>query len=155
MNRTLRYACALCVTALIFVGPLAGCGGPGNVGEVTGTVTLDGNPLAGAMVTFTPAEGGLPAAGRTDESGRYTLQYSRDAGGAKIGEHRVTITTYSEGDPDAESPVPSSPEKVPAKYNVDSELTATVKPGGNQIDFPLESGGKIIQPDPEAGAQEL
>ena len=67
-----------------FHGQLAGCGETacgiaGIVATVTGTVTLDGQPLAAAMVRFQPASGGAPSAGTTDSSGRYELRHTRSA----------------------------------------------------------------------------
>jgi hypothetical protein len=126
------------------LGLVVGCG-DANLGRVQGTVTLDGQPLEGAMVTFAPVEGGRPAAGRTDASGRYQLVYSRDAGGAMIGEHLVTITTYDErpGENDEDVIVP---ERVPARYNANSELKVTVEPGSNEMNFELESEGEIVTP---------
>jgi len=37
---------------------------------------------------------------------------------------------------------------VPARYNRATELTATVRPGRNRIDFALEASGKVPQPKP-------
>lgn len=120
-----------------------GCGDP-NMGRVYGTVTLDGQPLDGAMVTFAPAEGGgRPAAGRTDNRGRYQLVFSRDARGALVGPHRVSISTYNEL-PGEDGDDQVIPERVPAQYNVQSELTRTVERGSNEFNFDLQSDGEII-----------
>lgn len=125
---------------------LAGCGGPANVGQVTGSVTLNGAPLSGALVRFQPLATGSPSAAITDGDGKYSLKYTRSVLGAEVGEHQVSITTFAAGDPDADTPQASVPEKVPARYNSATELTATVKPGANQIDFPLEASGEVAQP---------
>jgi hypothetical protein len=122
-----------------------GCGGNSNVGSVTGTVTLDGNPVSGALVSFTPKKGGSPSVGRTDDSGKYFLQYTRDQQGAEIGEHSVKITTYLAADPEADPPQAEVPEKIPIKYNYKTELTKEVKSGTNTIDLELQ-GGEVIQP---------
>lgn len=127
---------------------LTGCGG-GNVAEVTGTVTLDGQPLPNAVVEFSPAtEGqGTPSYGRTDASGTFTLQYTSDQPGAEVGEYRVSITTQTSGDPDAEPPIPEQPELVPAKYNWETELRETVVAGVNTFTFDLDSDGVITGVD--------
>jgi hypothetical protein len=134
---------------------VAGCSGrPRNFAKkVTGRVTLGGQPLAGALVTFTPVEGGSPSYGRTDENGQYNLIWAKVRGrnieGAQIGEHVVTITTYQEGDPDAEPPVPAVPEKVPLKYRQEGgQLKATVQKGVNTIDFDLVPG-PVEAPQPK------
>lgn len=132
-----------CVLAAIPLLSL-GCGPSGpEIASVEGTVTLDDKPLEGALVMFYPKAGGRPAAGRTDASGHYELQYSQGRSGALPGEHDVTISTVRDGDPDAG--VDSAPERLPAKYNVKSELTATVETDDNVIDFKLDSQGKIIE----------
>jgi len=122
-------------------------GGGGDVSEVTGTVRMDDQPLPNAMVTFTPTAGGGPSYGRTDQDGAYTLQYTREETGAVKGEHRVVISTQTSGDPDADPPIPASPETVPARYNSNSELTRLVESGSNTFDFELESQGEIVPID--------
>ncbi len=75
--------------------------------------------------------------GRTDSSGNYYLMFSRSKKGARIGPSRVEITTFDlDG---TQGGVKRIPEKVPAKYNSKSELTAEVKPGSNTFDFDLKS----------------
>jgi len=106
---------------------------------------LGGQPLAGAVITFTPKEGGSPSFGVTDADGKYTLLWAQTRGrkieGAQIGEHNVIITTANEGDPNADPPVPATPEKVPFKYRTEGGFpTATIKSGANDIPFDLEEG---------------
>lgn len=125
-----------------------GCGGDSNVGSVSGTVTLDGSPVSDALVSFSPKRnGGSPSAGKTDSGGQYTLQYTRSAAGAEIGEHDVKISTYQSANPDAEPPRTAVAETIPMKYNYKSELTREVKPGRNTIDFELKKDGPVVQPD--------
>ena len=57
---TLRAA-ALLLTASAGAVLLAGCGTSGDrpeLGEVTGTITFNGKPLANAQVAFRPVSGG-------------------------------------------------------------------------------------------------
>jgi hypothetical protein len=133
-------------TLVPFLTIAAGCGEDGpELASVSGTVKLDGRPLEGAAVIFTPVAGGRPAGGRTDASGYYELVYTEDSDGAVLGEHSVRITTFQAGDPD--EGIARVPEKVPAKYNTQSELKKTVEDDDNVIDFELDSkGGKIVQP---------
>ncbi len=132
---------------VILCALLPGCGGGGNTPElatVKGTVKLDGQPLPEAKVMFRPVEGGRPSFGRTDENGAYALEYSPGHPGAVPGKHKVEISTYSS---DEENKVP---EKVPTKYNTDTQLEAEVKEGSNEINFEdLDSSGNIQQPDME------
>ena len=131
----------LVVAGIVAVGIQAGCGGPSNVGQVTGTVTLDDQPLEGALVTFSPTEeGGSSALGKTDSAGAYTLTYSPGVSGAEIGENRVTISTLTAGT-----------EKVPMEYNTQSKLKADVKAGSNTFDWDLKGGGPVYSPKAAAG----
>jgi len=135
---------------LISLSPaLSGCGGV-KYYPVSGEVTLDGRALPEATVSFMPEDDlGTPALGKTDSQGNYTLQQTRNIGGTAAGVYRVRITTFFEGIPDIEPPMPARPEKVPVKYNLQSELVREVKPGENVFDFPLDSQGEIFQPSPD------
>ncbi|PQO37705.1 carboxypeptidase regulatory-like domain-containing protein [Bremerella cremea] len=142
----------LAVALLVMFLGLTGCGGTGDkpdLGQVTGTVTLDGQPLSGVAVVFQP-DNGRPARGMTDAEGKYDLIYIRNERGTKVGHNRVEIAPSEEGEDEGEEaedpdsvepakPVKSGKPKVPAKYNLKTELEADVKPGDNTFDFNLES----------------
>lgn len=80
--------------------------------------------------------------GMTDKVGHYELIYLDGIPGAKVGAHKVTITTPREDEFGAE--VKNFKERVPAKYNASTTLAADVKAGTNEIDFQLssKSGGR-------------
>jgi hypothetical protein len=90
------------------------------LGSVSGVLTLDGKPLAGAIVTFQPIASEEPGSklsssvGTTDKEGRYTLMYVRDVRGAVVGEHKVFV----------QAPLPTGKETIPLRYNAMTELTA-------------------------------
>ena len=140
MNLDRRWIlCWMPMVALVL--PLAtGCGGGGpDLSSVEGTVTLDGQPLAKAIVNFEPAdETGERSSyeGQTDQSGHYVLHATASNKGAEPGEYTVHITLpkLASDDPNAKTAI-----KVPAKYNTQSELRATVKDGKNKLDWPLTS----------------
>ena len=118
---------------ILFCLLLAGCGSGDDLARVKGTVTLNGEPLEGAIVQFQPtAEGGSPSAGKTDAKGRYDLMHTFDQAGAMPGEHVVSIRTAA-----AYYDEEGGEERVPAKYNDRSELKRTVEPGNNTFDFEL------------------
>jgi len=78
---------------------LVGCNGGPAVKPVTGTVTLDGKPISGAVITFQPVEGGtgMPAVGTTDASGKYTvtdMAATNIGSGAVAGEYRVGVMWF-------------------------------------------------------------
>ena len=122
---------------VLFVGCNFGPADQPDTGRVSGTVTLDGSPLADAKVTFQP-QSGRPSAGVTGADGTYTLMYTKDVEGAKVGENTVSIIKPDEKF-DSDGELISSKETVPAKYNKKSELKETVEPGENTINFDLKS----------------
>ena len=155
----------VCLAALAF---LVGCADKGaDVGTtaVTGTVTLDGQPVEGASVSFSPKSAdGRGAAGLTDASGRFSLTTVASGDGAMPGSYQVAVSkTTTSGGPDV-SGLESDPSKMtpedfaamaervenadpvvttdelPVKYKTaaDSGLTAEVKKGEkNKFTFEL------------------
>jgi len=135
MKKTTRFA--RCLAPILLCLLWAGCGSEGDLARVKGRVTLNGEPLEAATVTFQPtADGGAPSAGQTDAKGRYELMFTFDTPGAMPGEHVVSITTAGTDFDEAGNEL-ERPERVPAKYNRNTTLERTVEPGGNTIDFEL------------------
>jgi len=146
----------LALAVLGTVAVLCGCdrSADPSLVPVTGTVTADGQPLAGARVTFIPKDGtpGFGGTGKTDGSGNYMLAGSRDnAAGIPPGEYRVAISKRLMPDgsdvPDNDNTPPMmSParESLPVGYSnpATTQLTATVHPGGGPIDFALKDKKK-------------
>lgn len=126
------------LSLFLLMASLIGCGETVKsppLGKVTGIVTMDGQPLANAVVSFQP-EKGRPSGATTAADGKYDLIYVESTHGALVGEHLVRITTYvEEGSPQEQT----FKETIPKKYNTKSELKETVKAGNNKIDFKLES----------------
>ena len=123
----------------------------------SGTITLDGRPLADADVTFalqeTPPAGYFGSAGRTDAEGKYVLM-SGTKKGAVPGTYKVAVsrieapggaTVNPEGGMDLAQLAASGEAKqtVPAKYTDVSttELSATVEKGKTEgYNFDLKGG---------------
>jgi hypothetical protein len=130
--------------SLAAVALLAAVGCGGGTATVGGVVTLDGKPLEGAVVTFSPT-GGDPnggvggSSGRTDAEGRYTLRtVIDDKPGAAVGKHRVVISKFGGTDP--KNPEGGGKEMLPLKYSQNSELTFDVPAGGSdKANFDLKS----------------
>ena len=88
-------SCAVVAAMLLSTG----CGGEKPIGDVPdlipvrGKVTLNGQPLGGVTVTFTPVgpDGGT-STGVTDGDGMYRLYYGPSSLGAVPGSHFVTLT---------------------------------------------------------------
>lgn len=108
-----------------------------DLGYVSGTVKMDGQPLANVIVQFSPLvtgtgldamkKTGSSSVGTTDANGKYVLAYTAAAEGATIGKHIVQITD------------PTGMVNIPVNYNQLSMLQEEVKAGSNTKDFDLAS----------------
>ncbi len=137
---------------------------PNELVPASGVVTLNGAPLAGALVTFIP-ETGLPGVGETDRAGRYDMRTVRSSGVAP-GDYKVAISylVSPEGEPqglaerNATIPSPAmleAREQLPADYsdNFRTNQRATVTPRGGTFDFDVKATitppAKVEHPSPE------
>lgn len=130
---------------LLVLAPAIGCtGDPYRIVPVSGTVTLNGKPLADAYITFQPMSDGTQPTqppgsyAKTDSDGHFTLHVvglARD--GAAVAKHGVTISAPDKLAPKEE--VAGRPrDRVPARYNLQSTLTFDVPAGGTaNADFVL------------------
>ncbi|MEJ7591261.1 MAG: hypothetical protein WKF77_06915 [Planctomycetaceae bacterium] len=122
------------IAGLLFLGAFAGCGGSSDqpeLGDVSGIVTLDGDPVIGVNVVFKP-DIGRAAAGNTNLEGRYTLEYLAGVEGCKLGPNTVSFD-WPPGTPLAIG--------IPAKYSGAEQFKFDVKPGSNDFDLKMESDG--------------
>ena len=150
----------VCFCAVVFVG--CGDGGP-SVSLVTGKVTLDGKPLADAVINLSPVAGGTgkAAVGTSDAQGIFTVTdaTSKKIGsGAVVGEYQVGVLWYQPDANDTSKSTGSSAEampkdnaaatktsgpksELPAAYQNPSTsgLKLTVKSGTNTLDLALDS----------------
>lgn len=138
------HSCWLLSIACILI--LSGCGPSGpKLGSVTGTVTLDGKPVQGALVTFiSKAENGSSSFGKTDANGKYQLEFSTERFGAMLGAHEVEIATKrvnKSEEPDTGAVVQKEIIAIPKHY-ARGALTAEVKAGSNVCNFPLTTNPK-------------
>ncbi|MCL2004828.1 MAG: carboxypeptidase-like regulatory domain-containing protein [Planctomycetaceae bacterium] len=143
--------------AIFFLAAIVGCGdGRLKTEPVRGIVTLDGQPLEGASVTFGPKNDGegAPGFGRTNERGEYLLQTmagNPDAG-TLPGEYTVTISKHRSIPTGRMVEEPGSGEMIPEMESIlifpgmsryanasTTPFSATVVRGRNQFDFELTS----------------
>jgi hypothetical protein len=122
---------ALLRPTLVLVLPIivfAGCGKDGpQIAPVHGRITLDGQPLASADISFQPTDAKRVSRGRTDADGRYELLYKRGQKGAIVGPHTVRIWVSPE--------LMKNPPIIAARFDTKSELQREVKPDDNEFDF--------------------
>jgi hypothetical protein len=130
----------------------AGCGSKGPdlppQYPVSGTITMDGKPLASAGIMFLPRgeTRGTGAFGMSDAAGKYSLKSDHGGPGAPEGEYAVTISRVVNRDGTPYVPKPDvaeagERETLPGIYSdsMKSVLTATVPKGGDTINFDLKS----------------
>jgi hypothetical protein len=81
----------VCLLAVALLLATAGCGDgrPKRV-PVSGTVLIDGKPLAFGVVQFAP-EGVRPSTGRLDSAGRFSLSSYEPDDGVALGKHKVMV----------------------------------------------------------------
>ena len=116
---------------------LAGCGSSDlPLASVSGRVTLDGQPLPKAFVEFQPIAEGSPSYGITDEEGRYELRFSRRHAGVLAGQHKVRVRTARTQTDEQGNEIPI-PEKIPPRYNAETELTATIDDSTDEVNLDL------------------
>jgi len=137
--------------ALVVCAALCGCSRTAAVPKVqtlpvTGKVTLDGKPLAGANVVFMISDPPTAFFATTKDDGTYQLQAPEDRAALLKGACKVTISRMvkPDGSPMAEGEMPAmvqAVEQLPQRYSMlaTSQLTADVPEGGGTFDFPLES----------------
>jgi hypothetical protein len=120
----------------------SGCNG--DIVPVSGRVTLDGQPLAGAVVTFQPIRDSSSepptatgSAGQTDKDGRFALRLvDPDRMGALVGEHTVSISTAT--GPTVEGELPQG-ERVPEMWRDGSQRFHVPVGGTSEANFEIDS----------------
>jgi hypothetical protein len=107
-------------------------------------VTLDGQPLAGALVRFEDADRS-GSEGITDGGGNYRLMYDSEHPGCRPGAKTVRVTqAMGEGEGASSESAEGEegtkrPETIPAAYNTQSTLTADVSKANKTFNFDLKS----------------
>lgn len=144
----LRRPAPLASLPIFLLLTVMGCG-PGDDGldrqAVSGKITLDGQPLAQGVIRFQPESSDATtevSAPITDGSYSFTSSTGPVPGTYKIGISSAQDPQFviPEGQSPGEFRPPPAKETVPDKYNVKTELTATVKAGQTEaIDFALTS----------------
>ncbi|MCA9034060.1 MAG: carboxypeptidase regulatory-like domain-containing protein [Planctomycetaceae bacterium] len=125
--------------------------------SVSGTVTLDGEPLPNAVVTFESVVDGTFSFAQTNSSGKYTLQFDSQMSGVTPGQKKVAFSTTrkilglnsddesggegegsGEGEVESATPTPNV-ELVPDCYNKDSKIQVEVTASTTTFNFDLKS----------------
>lgn len=133
---------SLAIVCAAIAAVFSGC--HSDIVPVAGRVTLDGKPLAGAVVTFQPIRDSSaepPTAtgsvGQTDANGRFVLRLvDPDRLGALIGEHTVSISTAT--GPAADGELPQG-ERLPEAWRDGSQRFDVPEKGTADANFEVVS----------------
>lgn len=133
--RSLRSLALCCCLPLL----LTGCGTGRE--PVTGTVTLDGQPLPSGEIRFLAMDGTEGSqTGANIENGKFEMD---DQMGLWPGRYRVEITAKRPSETNiaerGEEPEYLPEQYLPARYNVNSELEIELSDGGELEPFVLTS----------------
>ncbi len=146
---TILFACL--VAAGCDIGPRSDYGKLGLI-SAHGLITLDGEPIEGAVVTFNDLTNGTFSYGLTDSSGHYRLQLDSEHDGVTPGEKTVEVSTTRKilglnseedaGESSVEKPQKKSEktkDMIPECYNKLSGLKINVSSSQTAYDFDLKS----------------
>jgi hypothetical protein len=144
------YRRAWAVPLLLLAGA-TGCGGPAdnlNRQAFSGTVTLDGKPLAEGTIHFVPSSPeATTEVSEEIKGGKYSFS---KVNGPVPGPYKVQISAPEPqpfqpppGKTPGEFVIPVAKQNVPEKYNLKTILTTTIKPDqSGAIDFALSSASQ-------------
>jgi hypothetical protein len=160
MSKTHFYTKILLLLSISFTVSfvvLSGCGHYIKTEDVHGVITLDGKPLDGASIAFTPKDSNsnaIPAYAQADVNGFYKLQtlLGRADAGTTEGEYIVTIKKTVEvpsgrfiaKEDGSKEDTYETQYLTPKDYFDQSKtpFTATVTRGKNEFNFDLTSSFK-------------
>ena len=131
---------------LFVILTIAGCGKSKKPSEVvhptTGVVTLDGQPLAGAIITFLPQNAEFPDTVRpkanSSDDGKFVGRTYAEGDGLPEGEYKVLVLRFP---PIVSSNGASSgPNDLPMKYarKETTDLVASIKGPKSEITLDLK-----------------
>jgi hypothetical protein len=143
---TPTFSTVLCLCALA----VCGCSRGVPLGQVEGTLQMNGAPLPDAMVTFIPEDRQLPqSTGISNAEGHFELRCNNGAMGAAVGDHRVTVIDAagapagkSKDDDELPEGADAPPSRVPQKYTRPDKtpLRQSVSSGSQNIAIELKAG---------------
>lgn len=126
------------LSALLLAVMIAGCSSKPAGGTVKGSVTLDGQPLATGRILFVAVDQSSPSAEAAITAGEFEALVPPGDKRVEIRAPKVTGKKKMYDTPDSPT-VDTVVELLPAKYNVNSELTMTVDGTAQEQKFDLQS----------------
>jgi hypothetical protein len=131
MRRNMYPWVALLVFSVIVT---CGCSSKPQMGDVQGTVTVNGRPLSDGAVRFIPVDGTTPTTGGTIRDGKFRVA-------VPVAKQRVEISANAvdreKTPPNATNDQIVMKKLVPARYNSESKLEIDVVAGLNEPVYEL------------------
>src|SRR5215212_9187307 len=131
MLRNMYLWVALSVFSVIVA---CGCSGKPQMGDVQGTVTINGQPLSEGAVRFIPVDGTTPTTGGTIRDGKFRVT-------VPVAKQRVEISANvidrEKTPPKATNDQIVMKKLVPSRYNSESKLEINVVAGLNEPVYEL------------------
>ena len=112
-----RSAVLVAATCLV----LAGCQSAIEKASVSGTVTLNGEPVKLGTISFEPTDPAAPSASAEIHDGRFSIE-------SPVGNRRVAIMAYRQAKGLGPDGKPYQEQYLPAKYNLESDRFFEVEP---------------------------
>jgi hypothetical protein len=133
-------AIALCALVPVFLWT-AGCNRAARLAlhPVSGTVTLDGEPVAEGFIEFRALSGDTRGFAGPVKNGAYAAKTFAAPMTVSITAFREVPGKFMQAAPDMPKQ-PATEQYIPARYNAATELKADIPAGGNRrLDFELKS----------------
>jgi hypothetical protein len=133
--------CSLCfllfILFILFLLPSVGCTSS-KLTPVSGTITLDGQPLTEGTIQFAPSAGDAPSQAAVIQAGKFSTELHRTTYKIRIHAPKPSraVAKLDENGPGGG---PRVEELLPPRYNTQSELTLNVTGPTTAADFALHS----------------
>ncbi len=127
-SRPIMIAAILALLPLLFA-----CGDGMDRVKMSGKVTYGGQPVVDGMIRFAPKPGTeRPLTVEPIKDGQYNTNTS---GGVPSGSYKIDIRAFHPDDPVPMGPgAPARRQLLPPKYNNQTELEITLKPGQGKLE---------------------
>lgn len=126
-----RFGCLLALAVLT-----VGCSKGPPMGQVTGTVTVDGTPAKSGAIGFFPVDGNSVTTGAAIKDGKYTAEVPVGKVKVEINVTKVVGEKKLYDTPDSKV-MPVTAQILPPRYNDRTTLELDVQPGKNEKNYEL------------------
>jgi hypothetical protein len=126
-----------CAPGLFVCAILSGCGE--SQGNVTGTVTMDGQPVSSGSITFVKAEGGQVREGAVIKDGGFQAKLPPGKYKIELSGQKAVGKRTQKGFDGKDEVLEITEPLFPDRYNTKTELSEDIKSGSNTLKLDLKS----------------